>query len=188
MSNKTNLSKQQVIDKKHDLYKSIASWPASSRYSTEQKIDAITTYFMCSTLRGTERATGIPHNTLHFWRHNSPWWDTALEHIRAENMDRFDSRTTNIIDSACNEMHDRIKEGDSHVLRDGTIIKKPIGFKDLAIGMAVAFDKRQIARKLPTAITTSTDTHLTVLIDKLATLEKTLEKPAITAEKITESN
>ena len=50
-------------------------------------------------------------------------------------------------------MIDRLENGDYHVLKDGTLIRKPINYRDLSVGAAIAYDKRCLGRGDPTSRT-----------------------------------
>lgn len=100
------------------------------------------------------------------WR-KEPWFQELLDEVREENDDRVDAKFTEALDIALDLIKDRMVNGDFHVLRDGSQIRKPVNLKDLTISEAIIVDKRQILRKKPTSIT-ETQTSSEHVLEKLA--------------------
>ncbi len=83
-------------------------------------------------------------------------------------MPRFDAHLTKLIDVAFDEAEDRITNGDYRVTKDGKLIRVPMGGKELVISGATVYDKRQLHRNHPTAISSSqaSDAALKAVMDK----------------------
>lgn len=123
---------------------------AKGIYPEQKRIEAVTIYAATGVLARTSELTGIPYRTLQLWK-KEPWWQDLLYEIRAENNEKIDVKFTEIIESALDQLSDRIKNGDHHVLRDGTLIRKPVAAKDLSLVAAINVDKRQLLRGEPTS-------------------------------------
>ena len=136
-----------------------------SRYTDIDRREAGITYLVTGNLRATAKQTGVNERTLADWV-RSDWWDALLHTLHAEKGRELDSKLSQIIDRALDEVGDRLVNGDSKIGKDGTLVRVPIPAKDAAIIAAVMFDKRQIIRNLPTAITQAPD-HLHRLAAKL---------------------
>ena len=76
-----------------------------------------------------------------------------LQTLHAEKGRELDSKLSQIIDRALDEVADRLMNGDCKIGHEGKLVRVPIPAKDAAIVAAVMFDKRQIIRNLPTSIT-----------------------------------
>lgn len=124
---------------------------AGSRYTDVDRREAAITYLVTGNLRATAKQTGVNERTLADWV-RSDWWDGLLQTLHAEKGRELDSKLSQIIDRCLVEVGDRLMNGDCKIGRDGNLVRVPIPAKDAAIIAAVMFDKRQIIRNLPTAI------------------------------------
>lgn len=124
---------------------------SGSRYTDIDRREAGITYLVTGNLRATAKQTGVNERTLADWV-KSDWWDTLLQTLHAEKGQELDSKLSQIIDRCLVEVGDRLINGDCKMGKDGKLVRVPIPAKDAAIIAAVMFDKRQIIRNLPTAI------------------------------------
>jgi transposase-like protein len=120
---------------------------AGSRYSDEQRREAVAHYVLLGNWRRVAEATGIPQRTLHDWS-TQPWFGTLLAEVRAEKAVELDGVYTRIIDKATTELLDRLERGDPYIV-GGEVKRKPVSARDLALVAAITFDKRQASRDLP---------------------------------------
>jgi len=109
----------------------------------------------------------IPLTTVHEWI-KSEWGVALTEEIRNEKGPELDANFTKLIEVAFDEAEDRIKNGDYRLVKtkkavkhdDGSLevaedyeLKRvPMNGKDLIVGGAVVYDKRQLHRNQPTSI------------------------------------
>jgi len=138
---------------------------SGSRYTDENRREAAITYLVTGNLRATAKQSNVNERTLADWV-RSDWWDGLLQSLHAEKGRELDSKLTQVIDRALDELADRLVNGDPKLTRDGSLVRVPIPAKDAAIVAAVMFDKRQILRNMPTTITKGAD-FLPRLAEKL---------------------
>jgi len=120
---------------------------AGSRYSDQQRREAVALYVLHGNWRRVSELTRIPERTLNDWS-IQPWFATMLAELRAEKGAELDGIYTRILDEATEQLLDRVKHGDP-ILVKGQIERKPVSARDLALVAAVTFDKRQLCRNLP---------------------------------------
>ena len=119
-------------------------------YPDEKRIEVATIYAVTGSKDRTGALTGVPVSTIGGWIHKT-WFRDLLEAIRAENDYLIDAKTTEIVNKSLEAILDRIDNGDYAILRDGTLVRKPVGAKDLSLVTAINIDKRQLLRGKPTS-------------------------------------
>jgi len=119
---------------------------AGSRYSDQQRREAVTLYVLHGNWRRVSELTRIPERTLNDWS-IQPWFAIMLAELRAEKGAEFDGALTRVLDEATKQLLDRLQHGDPYVV-SGQVKRKPVAAKDLAIIAGVAFDKRQLCRNI----------------------------------------
>ena len=122
-----------------------------SKYSDEDRRRAVVEYFVAGNMTIVAERTGIPRTTLNGWR-QTEWWDEMLVELRQEKGDELDAKLTKLIDSAFDQAHDRVENGDYRLTKDGKLIRVPMSGRDLTIAGATAYDKQRLHRNQPTAI------------------------------------
>jgi len=147
------------------------SYKKPGSYPDEKRIEVATLYACLGDPAACSDLSKVPIGTVKSWT-KTPWFKLLLEEIRQENNEKLDAKFTQIVDKSQDLIIDRLENGDFHVLRDGSQVRKPINAKELAIVGAVTFDKRQIARNKPTSISQSNQEGV-VSEDKLKLLAKT---------------
>lgn len=143
-------------------------------FPDEKKIEAVTMYAITGHFGRTSELTSIPEYTLRQWR-KQEWFQDLLKEIRVENNEKIDAKFTDIVDKSLDQLTDRVTNGDFHVLRDGTLIRKPITAKDLSLVAAINIDKRQLLRGEPTSRSESVGTIEEKAVSRLENLAKTFE-------------
>jgi len=138
-----------------------------SHYSDEQRRAVIADYFVTGNITKTADMNNMPRRTVGTWI-KSEWGVEMLAEVRHEKGEEFDAHLTKLIDVAFDEAEDRITNGDYRVTKDGKLIRVPMGGKELVISGATVYDKRQLHRNHPTAISSSqaTDKQLKAVLDK----------------------
>lgn len=156
----------------------------TKKYTNEDKLYAVVTWLLTKNLHRTASICDLPIDTLRQWKYRTGWWDDAVKAVMAVKNEELDHRLTDMIDTAVDSLQDRLYNGDDHVLRDGTIVKKNVSARDLMIILGTTYDKRALMRGDPTARTENkkdTDEKL----DKLTNAFKDIahnEKQVINAE------
>ncbi len=138
-----------------------------SHYTNEQRRAVIADYFVTGNITKTADMNNMPRRTVGTWI-KSEWGVELLAEVRHEKGEELDANFTKLIDSAFDEAQDRIDNGDYRVTKDGKLIRVPMGGKELVISGATVYDKRQLHRNHPTAISSSqaTDKQLKAVLDK----------------------
>jgi len=124
-----------------------------SKYNNEDKLYAVVTWLLTKNLHRVSNITEIPIDTIRHWKYRAGWWDQAVHAVMAVKNEELDHRLTDMIDNAVDSLQDRLQNGDDHVLRDGTIVKKNVSARDLMIILGTTYDKRALMRGDPTART-----------------------------------
>ncbi len=130
-------------------------------YTVEDKIRAASCYLSMGTIGKAATMFGCSKATFQSWM-ESEWWPEAMTLALGLQQKELDAGFSEIIALCTQELKDRLTHGDvTKVVKveqeDGSVVevvhRKPIGGKDLAIIKAIAVDKRQLGRNLPTSIT-----------------------------------
>lgn len=144
-------------------------------YPEEVRVKAATLYAVTGNASAVGELTDVPAATVRAWTREE-WFKVLLDEIRAENDQLIDVKTTEIVHSALDQIGDRIKNGDHVVLRNGEVIRKPVGAKDLSLVTAINIDKRQLLRGKPTSRSEQVNTKTTD--EKLAELARSFKQIA----------
>jgi hypothetical protein len=115
-------------------------------HSEEDRIRVASVYAVTGSAKTTSEITGIPQGTIRQWK-TQPWWPEIISRVRQEHDDEIDVKITKIIDKTLNQVQDRLENGDMYVLRDGTMVNKPMGGKEIAVVASIMFDKRDMIRR-----------------------------------------
>ena len=120
---------------------------AGSRYTDQQRREAVLCYLLHGNWRTVSEASGIPQRTLNDWA-LQPWFGTLLAEVRAEKGSELEGAFTRVIHEATAQLLDRLTNGDP-VMVAGQVKRKPVSARDLAMVAAITYDKRALARNLP---------------------------------------
>ena len=122
----------------------------TGKYSPEEKIAAVMAYMVTGTSRKASKMTGVPETTIRWWKASSSWWPDVMMECRRKKQDELDAAFSNVIEAAIGQIENRVLEGDTVVTKDGDKVQVPMRGKELAVTLAVIFDKRQLLRGDPT--------------------------------------
>ena len=123
-----------------DLYAS------NSPYSPEQKVHAAQAYLITGTSVKAQKYCGVKADVIRAWKNRSTWWPDLFNNLKKQKNDELEASFTRIMDSAIVEVADRLDNGDSKLQKDGTIVKVPMGGKEVAIVLSIMYDKRALLR------------------------------------------
>lgn len=153
-------------------------------YTPEQKIECASLYMSIGSVKRVSQATGVPEDTIKKWIKNSPWWEEIWTKLRKEKQMELDQLFTNTIHKAVTDLGDRIANGDYKLnMRTGEQFRVPLGAKDLAVTLAIIYDKRALIRGEATSIKQESSTSLQVLEDKFKSFALQLkEKDIVSAQ------
>lgn len=142
-------------------------------YSEQKKIEALTIFAVTGNIAEVERLTGVTRFIFKKWQKEA-WYQEVLEDLRAENDSTFDAAFTKILEKLIGAIDDRVVNGDFVVLKDGSLIRKPVTLRDAVGAMMITVDKRQLLRGKPTSRTetTSVEKKLEKLVEQFESLAK----------------
>ncbi len=147
-----------------------------SKYSNEQRIEAVVNYMVHGTLTKASEACSIPLTTLHDWK-QTEWWEQLTEEVRNEKEDEFRAAFTRIIDAANKRVEEALEKGEAKLVKtkDGYEERRvPVGAKDATMIAAISYDKLRLSMNLPTSISQSSGNS--GIQAKLEELSRKLEK------------
>ena len=85
---------------------------AGSRYTDQDRREAVATHLVTGNVQATARLTGIPRQTLCGWR-KTEWWELLTSEARQETTEKIIAGYTEIVELALAETMDRLKHGDA---------------------------------------------------------------------------
>ena len=97
------------------------------------------------------RLTHVPASTIQRWR-GEDWWIEVSEKIHTTIDTDLVARQTEIVETALEEIQDRLIHGDAVVnKKTGEVTRKPVSMRDATIVANTMTDKRQLLRGKPTS-------------------------------------
>ncbi len=138
-------------------------------YTDEDRRTAVATWLVLGNVERSAERLGMPAPTLYQWK-QQPWWSEMLRGLRTEDIDAIDARFTGYIHKALDEVGERLENGNEVRDSKGNLHRQKVSCRDAAITLAILFDKRQLLRAQPTAITERGDAHLEGLAGRLVGL------------------
>lgn len=153
-----------------------------STYTREKKIEVCATYLLSGNVYQTAISCGVPRVLVSDWKTRSAWWDQLVEDLRKQKQDDLDAVLTCLIDDLTGKLNQRLDQGDPYVKKDGTIGYIPVKTKDLAVTMAVLYDKRALIRGEATSIRTDSNTSLKALENRFKEFTTSLKEKDVVAE------
>src|SRR3990167_9191815 len=142
-------------------------------YPDEKRLEVVSLYACIGDPVRISDLTGVPCSTIRTWRRES-WFREVLEEIREENNEKLDALFSEIVDKSQKLIQDRLENGDSVVTKNGEIVQKPIGIRDLTYVSSQTIDKRQLIRNKPTSISEKQTTPIITRLEQLAETFKSL--------------
>lgn len=138
---------------------------AEFRWRPEDKARAVAAMAAVGNYSKASALIGIPEATIRVWA-KQEWWEEETRRADKADTDELKSTYTRIAKRAADALEDRLENGDEVVSKDGTIVKKQIPGKELAIIAAVATDKRKQAMEAPVTVAAqSSADRLAQLVD-----------------------
>lgn len=132
-------------------------YSSRAKYSAEKKLAAVTAYVMTGTCRQAARVTGLSHQIISEWKNKAAWWPEAYRMAKLERQEEMDGVMTAIIHEAGNQILDRVINGDEVINKDGDVVRRKMGGKELATTLGITYDKRALLRGDPTSRTEKVD-------------------------------
>lgn len=117
--------------------------PTGSKYTDEERMNAVVMYAVMGTASSVSRETGISEQTLCGWR-KTDWWAEGLEEVRSANADEHIALYQSLTAKALGKAHKGIDElGNDLSASD---------IKSLVIAGCAGSDKARLLLNQPTSI------------------------------------
>lgn len=114
-------------------------------WSTRDKLKVIAAFSVLGNATKVEEVTGVPANTINYWK-TLPWWFEEMDKLRKAEDETMISGYGKIMQKTIEQLENRLEEGDTVVLRTGEKVKKPVSAKELAYISTNATNSRQKIR------------------------------------------
>lgn len=139
----------------------------------EKRIEAATVFAVTRNYENTHKLVGIPVRVLKKMA-MEPWWSQIIEKVRVEKNEVLDDKITDALDKALDIVLDRYEHGEHVYDRSAKKYRRdPVKIKDISHMTQGLFDKRQLIRNKPTAVTEKVSTD-----ERLKKLKENFEKLA----------
>lgn len=99
-------------------------------WSDAKKVDVVKTYLITGSLADASRVNGIPYDTIRHWR-MTDWWKEIEDNLRAEDNMVLSAGLRGRINKAMALAEDRMDGGDYHFNKEGEIVRKPVGLREI---------------------------------------------------------
>ena len=110
------------------------------QYTDTEKFKAVATYILLGTLTATASELQISRETLKDWK-DKDWWKKYERQIKNEENAALSAKYRKIVQKTLDQIQERLDNGDSIVLKDGSIHKLPVKARELALIAAISTDK-----------------------------------------------
>lgn len=140
-----------------------------SKYPVSKVLEVAANFVVLGKADKAGALSGVPARTAQSWT-TQPWWPDLIHQIREDKAEELDAMLTGLVHSAVETAQDRVSNGDYKLRPDGTTVRVPVSARDAMLTGAIAYDKRQIGRNLPTSITQDATERLRLLMDQMRTV------------------
>jgi len=121
-------------------------------YDQTTKVDAATLYCVYGDFEEVAKLTNVPITHLRAWK-EEPWWIEIQKRVFIEQNDRLGSRINIVLDTAINQIADRLENGDTtYNPKTGKITRKPVEAKVLSSLFESLSHQRRLVRNEPTTL------------------------------------
>jgi hypothetical protein len=152
---------------------------SASKYTPEQKIEAVSLYVLYGNMKKVSLATGLPWALIRGWKTKTKWWDGVYQEIVRAKNDELQGVMTQILDKAMTEIQDRIENGNEVVNKEGEKHRVKVPAKELALVAGIMFDKRQMLRGEPSSIRQSNQVNVSDLKAQFEEFAKELKNEKV---------
>jgi hypothetical protein len=95
-------------------------------WSEKERYQACATWLLLGKDSLTSAATGIPEETLRYWR-KRPWWPEMVAEIQRSSKVELSGKIKNIVNKTLLQLEDRVENGDFlYDPKTGQMVRKPI--------------------------------------------------------------
>lgn len=157
------------------------------KYDSRQKLRAALAYIVTASSGKASQLTGIPSQTIRYWKQEAPWWPVAVKYALAAQREELDAKLGELVSKGLDGALSGMDRGDPVITRkkfkdeDGIWQEKvvieyvPLKAKDLMAIASAARDKQAVLRGEPTSITEK-KTDKEVLDDVARKLAETISQ------------
>ena len=97
-----------------------------AHWTSNQKLQAVSTYLMLGNMAETAIVTGIPLPTLKLWK-TTDWFKEYSLQLQTEDVQQMDSNLKRVIGKALKTVEDRLENGDAQFdQKTGEIVRVPV--------------------------------------------------------------
>jgi hypothetical protein len=127
-----------------------------SKHGLETRLKVATEWASSGNLHQVSRITGISRSCIRGWRDSGEaWWVEAVDKARLQIGNEILSTQLTNARLAGEQLTDRIENGDTKVMANGTTVNVPMNGKDLAVVNGIQVDKARTALNMPNHISTN---------------------------------
>ena len=128
-----------------ELWEELTYDERTGKWSALDRLRAATALFVLGTSKKAEEQTGIPHETIRYWKRSCAWWPKVMHHIYRFHDERTAADLRMTIRDAAIQLRDRIENG-NFVTKDGAPVldengnplRRPLTAHELAVdGVAI---------------------------------------------------
>lgn len=142
-------------------------------WSAWDRQKAVAAYSVSGSFSKAAALCGIPENTIRYWS-KQEWFSDEMRRADQAETEELKSVYTRIAKRAALDLEDRLASGDEVVTKDGEVIQKKVGARDLAIISGIAADQRRKQLDAPISVAVqSSDDKLLNLMEKFVKFAKT---------------
>lgn len=124
------------------------------KHTIEQKTELIAKYIVTGNLAKVCEDLGISYKTAQRWKYQSTWWDQVAKTFRNKINDDLDGKITKVLGKTIEQLEDLVENGEEIRNKEGSLLRKKIGARDLAIILGTLYDKRALIRCESTTLET----------------------------------
>lgn len=140
------------------------------KYTREDYYEAACHYMVTGSQKATAKALNIPQKTLNHWVKNNEDFAAMYQKAANDNMKQYDAKVSSLIDKSLRVLESKLQYPDD------------ISAKDAALIHNMLYDKRQLARNMPTAISKKDNNDLLRLADAFKQVARGNAEKAIQGE------
>lgn len=150
----------------------------TKQYSESDKLKAVTLYITLGTLTAVASEMQMSRETLKTWKEQE-WWKKYERQIKNEENALLSAKYRKIVQKTQDQILQRLDEGDTIVLKDGSQHKIPIKARELALIAAISTDKVIGIDKIQEdrEETVSIEQRLVMLADEFKKFQHSKSKP-----------
>jgi hypothetical protein len=128
------------------------------RYSDAKRLAVASEWASSGNVSQVSRITGVSRPTIIKWRDSGDqWWIDTVDKARHQIGEEILATQLTNARLAGEQLQDRIQNGDTKVLANGSMVTVPMTGKDLAVVNGIQVDKARTAMNMPTRITSQGD-------------------------------